>query len=178
MSIAMGGSEASLRYRPTGAYDVDPTLGSTATPGFAEYAGFYSSYRVVSSKAKFAFTQNGSSPLVAISVPLNADPGAAPVFATIAAWASNPYQKHKAIPPVGAPTSVLISTMSTEKIYGSKMVYFDDNFSSPVNTVPVNNWWWAIGIICSPVAAVATNINTVIDIDMDVEFFDRRVLTS
>jgi hypothetical protein len=38
------GFAASIRFRNE-AYDVDPALGSTAMPGFAEFAAFYARYR-------------------------------------------------------------------------------------------------------------------------------------
>jgi hypothetical protein len=174
----IGQDVGSLRYRPSGAFDVDPLLGSTATPGFAEWASIYASYRVVQSTALIQFSQTGSQPVTAILVPLNADPGATPSFVTVSSWVGNPYQKSSLLPNIGGPLTSLSMTMSTEKIFGSKMVYFDDNFSSLVTAVPANNWWWALGIIISPAATVVFNVNVYIKIAIDIEFFDRKVLLS
>jgi hypothetical protein len=178
ISFVIGDTVHAKRWRPTAAFDVDPLLGSTATPGFAEFSTFYSSYRVTSSNFRAEFTQTSTVGLTAIIVPLNADPGATPTFTTAASWASLPFAKHKMLPPAGSPTVTLSQSMSTEKIFGSDMVYFDDNFASLVTTVPNNNWYWAIGVIASPAVGGLVNVNFMADIELGIEFYDRIALTS
>jgi hypothetical protein len=167
------------RYRPTSAYDVDPLLGSTATPGFNEWAAFYSNYRVTMSKIRIRFS-NASTLQGALVVicPLNADPGASPSGATVSSWIESPYSKHDIVGTAGSSPTTLTCEMSTEKLFGSKMVYFDDNFTSLVTTNPVNNWYWGLGAI-GPLAPASTqNIQTLIDIELGVEFFSRKILAS
>jgi hypothetical protein len=71
----------------------------------------------------------------------------------------------------------LSTRMSTEKIFGSKAVYFDDNFSSLVTTIPANNWYWFIGVIAATtVASSALTVTISVEIELDVEFFCRKEL--
>jgi len=166
---------ASSRYRPSAAYDVDPLIASTATPGFAECAAFYSNYRVTTSTAVVRFVNPSTTVgIQAILVPLNQDPGAVPGAGVIASWPSNPYCKTKVLGCGGSKAETLSCSMSTEKIFGSKMIYFDDNFASLVTGVPANNWWWAVAVIAP--AATTAFVTVEFEINMGVEFFSRKEL--
>jgi hypothetical protein len=91
----------------------------------------------------------------------------------------NPYKILKMIGANGAPPVKLQKHMSTEKIFGSKMVYFDDNFSSLTNNNPANNWFWAVGILAPlPIATTAWVLTSLIVITLEVEFFARKELLS
>lgn len=166
-----------VRYRPSGAQDLDPLVGATTTPGFAEFATLYGSYRVFESSMK-VITANSSNTTTCTSllVPLNNDPGAAPSLATVTAWGGNPYSRRKLVPFLGGPNATVNNHMTTERIYGSKMIYFDDNFSSPVTTIPANNWYWALGWIAN--APPAANVTLVVEVTLKikVEFYSRPVL--
>jgi hypothetical protein len=165
------------RYRPSAAYDVDPVAASTATPGFSEFSSFYNNYRVTCSRATIRFV-NPSAAVGAqvVLCPLNADPGASVASPTVAAWVSNPYAKTKLLGCGGSKSETLSCFMSTEKIYGSKMVYNDDNFSSLVSTVPVNNWYWGLGVLIPSIGTVS--ITTDIIIEMGIEFYSRKMLVA
>jgi len=166
-----------IRFSPTSAFDVDPTVGSTAMSGYNELAAFYGSYRVLMSKCKIEVINNsGTVPIMCILVPLNVDPGPSPTSFVIQEWKEQPYSKSKCSNLVGAPNTVISSKMTTEKIYGSKTVYFDDNFASPTNTIPANNWWWAIGLFTN--AVIAGPINIAVTIDVGTEFYDRKFLAA
>lgn len=165
------------RYRPSSAFDIDPLLGSTATPGFTELAAFYSNYRVTSSRCKFIFSNTSSvQGCVVVVLPLNVDPGSTPSLATVQSWIEQPYAKIKCCGNSGSPAVTISSDMSTEKIFGSKMVYLDDNFQSLVTTNPVNNWYWAVGAMSPLAPASAQTVNVLIDIEIGVEFFSRKAL--
>lgn len=169
------------RYRPSAAYDVDPVLASTSTPYFAEFAAIYTTYRVTSSKITLKMTSQSNATgqgILVVLCPLNIDPGASPSGATVTSWIAQPYAVKGMLGTAGSPELILTQSMSTERIYGSKMVYFDDNFSSAVTTVPTNNWYWAIGSITATVPATAQVMNLFIQIQMDVEFYGRRVLAA
>jgi hypothetical protein len=180
LSIIVGNQAIGARYRPTAAYDIDPALGSTATPGFSELAAFYSNYRVTTSKLVLeASNQSSAQGAMIVLCPLNADPGAAPSLGTVQSWIEQPYAEIKAMGTAGSPAVHIEKTISTEKIFGSKMVYFDDAFTSLVTTNPTNNWYWAIGAI-SPLAVAGSTltVNTLIEIYIGIEFFSRKVLSS
>jgi len=166
---------ASARFRPSSAFDVDPLIGGTAMAGFTELAGLYASYRVLSSKIIVeAVNTSAANPVSLMVCPVNIDPGASPISSYVLALREQPYGKFKMLGLSGCPPTRLNSVMSTEKIYGSKSTLFDDNFSSPSNSSPANNWFWVvagfIGVLDPSLSWLQVNI------DVDVEFFDRQYL--
>jgi len=177
LAITVGNTATALRYRPTAVFDVDPLLGGTSVPGFTEMAALYTGYRVVGSKITLSAVGLDARPIAFGIVPLNFDPGASPALATIQSWLMNPYHKYLLTGGSGSPPKILSKYMSTERIFGSKQVYFDDNFTSIVTSVPNNNWFWAIFLV-APGPVVTTNQSTTVDIkiSMDIEFFNRKAL--
>lgn len=176
LTIAAGAAGVARRWQPSGAYDIDPLLGSTATPGFAEFAAFYDQYRVTVSRIRVEISNTSTTPCQATVVPLNADPGASPTLNTIQSWPNQSYAKVVQVPGIGAPPVRMDCEMSTEKIFGSKQVYFDDNFMSLTNTVPTNNWFWAVGLATNAFVGSATTYDVAIYIDIGCEFFARKQL--
>lgn len=174
ISIAPSSIAAGIRLQPSGAFDVDPALGSIATVGFAEWAAFYDHYRVHASTISVRFANTSTQPLMCVIVPLNADPGALPSSLVIDTWQQQPYNKHKLLASAGGPPVNLFQRMTTAKIFGDPMVLVDENFQSLTTTVPVNNWYWGIGVL-TPLT-ISGSIDTVIQvtITMDVEFFSRK----
>lgn len=174
LSLAASTS-ANYRWRPTGAFDVDPALGGTAMAGFAELSGFYASYRVYSSRIKATIANPSAvSPITLIVVPLNADPTNAMTTTNIIACVENPYAQAKCSSLVGGPATTIVSSMSTQKIFGDPSVFYDHNFSSLVGAVPANNWFWNVAILAP--AFIATAVTLYVTVDVDVEFFDRTFL--
>jgi hypothetical protein len=164
-----------VRYTPSNAYDLDPSLGSTASPGFTELAAFYSTYRVTCSYIVVRFADPSTIiPISCVVLPLNIDPGGSPSIATIISWRSNPYAR-VGTTISGAPLAELKNFMTTNKIFGNDMTFFDDNFASPTNGAPTNNWFWGIGVYSQ--ANIATNpVRLDVQISVGVEFFNRKEL--
>jgi len=179
--IPTGSQSAAYRWRPTNAFDIDPTVGSTAAAGFTEFAAFYTSYRVLGSSIVVS-TQNPSSTLAAsmVVVPLNLDPTGTPSATVINSWASNSYGKHKLIGFSGALATTLKCSISTEKIYGSLTSRFDDNFIGLTSgsVAPANNWFWALGLIADGVLGSNLPISVETTIKIRCEFFDRKQLNT
>lgn len=176
MTIPAGQQVYARRWRPSSVYDVDPLIGSTTVVGFTEMATLYFRYRVLRSKIRIRCANQSSVPVNSIILPLNADPTSSPSTATVQSWFNNPYSKLKLVPAAGAPTVDSIASMSTEKIYGSKSVYFDDDFAALTNSSPVNNWYWGVAIAAADPAAAAINVVVELDFQIDCEFFTRRNL--
>jgi len=163
---------SNVRFRPTAAFDVDPTVGSTAMAGFAELATLYTSYRVLSSHIRVeAITTSVANPPTIIVGCQNTDPGAALSAANVIATKEQPYSQYKMLGLSGSPPMVISNKMSTEKIYGSKAVLFDDNFSSLVTSTPNNNWFWSI---CGYQTVFDPNLTWLsVTFEVDCEFYDR-----
>jgi hypothetical protein len=171
-----------LYYTPTSAYDVDPTVGSTAMPGFSEMATFYSTYRVVKSGLKVDAILPSTDGIpgnscIMVIVPLNASPTAS-TYLNVVGWRGNTYSQSRLLPITANPVR-LAASMTTEKIYGSRAIYYDDNFASPVTTVPNNNWYWGIGFTSDALPPLATfDVSVYVQVDADVEFFARKRLNA
>jgi hypothetical protein len=177
VTISAGASSQSVRFRPTSAFDIDPTLGSASIPGYNELAAVYSAYRVTTSKIVVRVSPGGASvPAMTVLLPLNSDPGSGAALAVIQSWLGNPYSKKKVVGTPGSPVILLVNSMSTEKIYGSKMVYMDDNFSALTNATPTNNWYWALGMFSTSPVSGTSVYYVEFDIQIAVEFYDRKEL--
>jgi hypothetical protein len=186
LTITSGNVFTAYRWYPSALFDVDPLLGSTTVVGFSELSNFYYYYRVLASRFTCAVASNyiaqGTGALAATStsfvvVPLNADPGSSPSQATVDSWFNNPYNKHRLIGAPGSRPEKFVSKMSTEKIFGSKMVYTDDNFASLVSTIPNNNWYWACAVrstTAAPASGYTYSFQT--DMEFDCEFYSRKPL--
>jgi len=174
LSLAASNS-ANYRWRPTGAFDIDPALGGTSMAGFAECAQFYATYRVSKSKLKVtASNPSAVTPVTLVVLPMNADPTNAFSTANVIASIGNPYAKTKNLGLLGAPPISITDSMTTVKIFGDSEVFFDHNFTSLVTTVPANNWFWNV-CLYSP-AFIANAFNLQIEMEVDIEFYDRIFL--
>jgi len=169
-------TQASVRFAPSNAFDIDPVIASTAMSGFDELAGLYQRYRVLSSTIEVE-TINPSTlyPVLTFVTPVNNDPGASPSATILQSMRENAYSVSKTCGLAGGPITLVANKMSTEKIFGSKMSLFDDAFQSLVTTSPTNNWWWVI-VAYSP-QFITNSVQSIITIEVDVEFFDRIAIT-
>lgn len=174
--VPAGSATAAYRFRPTAAYDVDPALGSTAMPGYAELSALYASYRVVQSRLRVSLVSPTSGTATAVCVPMNEDIGASPTALVIDSLVGTPYNQYKVVPAAGGPPANFDILMSTEKMFGSKAVYFDDAFASLVSTIPANNWFWVVALILPAIVGGAQGYTFMVRLDIDVEFFQRRFL--
>jgi len=165
------------RFQPTGAFDIDPSIGGTVPPGFAEMALLYNSYRVKGSRITVEASNTAPAQAVQLTVfPTNVDPGASPSGTFITSARENPYAISKMCAPVGGQAVKIVTNMSTQKMFGNPMTNYDDNFSALVNAIPVNNWYWII-VFYSPATIASTYpfLMSVL-IEVDIEFYDRKFL--
>jgi len=170
-------TNASVRFRPTGLFDVDPLVGGSNLAGFLELAALYSHYRVLSSKIDIRCSNASTSDFVIFRLgPLNADPGVTPSAAFFLALSEQPYVKTGVCSMIGAPPLNMVNTMSTEKIFGSRSSLFDDNFEALTTAVPNNNWYWIVA--ASALRTIAQNVDVFMTITCDTEFYGRTYLQS
>jgi hypothetical protein len=177
-TIPNAGQAVSIRLRPSAAFDIDPLLGGTSMPGFTELAALYATYRVTWSRIRVKFTpgSNTTTPVLVCLVPLNVDLGSTPSATTLVSLPDQTYAKSAVLGLPGSPTIELSSEMTTDKIYGSPMVFVDDNFASLVTTVPTNNWFWNISGLTSVILGAAQTYYIEFVVEVGVEFYDRKQL--
>jgi len=161
---------ANVRYNPAFAYDVDPLIGSTAAPGFTEWAAIYRFYRVIGSKINVAFSNLETFPVEAIICPLNYDP-TANVSPGVFIYASLLSKKTALGPLTGNGVATLTHSMTTEHIGGTKWLGVNDDYCAPTTGgAPNKSWFWFVGTF-----GTSNGVNGVacsIDVDMTIEFFE------
>lgn len=171
-------SFAAVRFQPSGAFDIDPTASGIRPAGFDELSAFYSSYRVSKSACVVEVVCTASTSVVqATLLPTNLDPGATPVASYITSSREQPYAISKMCSSQGGPVTKLSRSMSTQKIFGSPMTKYDDNFSALINSIPVNNWFWVLTLYSLSTIPSVTPILVNVFIEIDIDFYDRRFLT-
>jgi len=161
----------SIRYTPTNAFDVDPVLGSTSMPGFAELGAIYRFYRINKFKVKLsAGNREAFVNCICLAV-LNFDPGA-----NTANW-QNYFSSRDSVkkymgPLTGACTTELAISGSVASEGGSNTrVMVNDAYSALTSGAPSNNMWIFIGThAVGNAQAAGVEVSTQIDIELD--FFE------
>jgi hypothetical protein len=161
-------------FIPSNAYDIDPLLASTAMPGFAEFASFYSHYRVLGARVSIEASTTSTVAPVMLTVLATNRIQTALSITDFVHWRSNPHGFSKTLAPTGGPMVRHQRNYSTEQIYGSKEVLYESEFAADVTTSPVNNWYLYIVNYMFPSTSSNTYVN--ITIEPDIEFFERKVL--
>lgn len=163
---------ANVRFTPSFAYDVDPTIGSTSMPGFTEYAAIYSLYRTRSSMIKVYYSNADAFPTICYVCPLNADPGAnnvSPVFME----SSTLVKKVILGPLTGSGVGELTYRMATSTLTGIRDPQVTDDYcGSTSGGSPTNNWYWAVGIF--GFSNFVSGVRCVIDVEIELEFFELK----
>lgn len=164
-------------FTPTFLYDVDPVIGSTAVPGFTEYAAFYRQYVLISSRCTFRVMNNEAFPLLAFIVPTNGAPTANQSLSTTFTQLAQPVCVTKAIGAVtGNGIGTLVHEYRTSNFAGAHDVTGDPAyFGATSGGSPTNNWYWNIGYT-SGLAGTAAGALVQVTIELDTEFFEIAVV--
>jgi len=165
-----GVQHTSARWEPTFVYDVDPVLGSTSVPGFAELGTMYRRYRVNSFRYYASFSNLEAFPALFWTCPVNNDPGAN--TAIFQAFQSSIYSKKKMVGALtGNGVCVLKGTVSVAEFGGLAAALVDDSTSaSTTGTAPANNIWLAVGM--STNSNLTSGFLISIDFDIDMDFYE------
>lgn len=170
----VGNTATNVRFIPTYAYDVDPTVGSTAMPGFTEWAGMYRFYRVVSADAELHFSNSEAFTMTAYACPANSDPGANYSAATSVTYLANPLGRSTDLGPL---TGNGIGKMRLKGIgvrdYGGSWNPMNaDNYSgSTGGGAPANNFYITVGTVGTAVGTAA-GCSCTIKLYITLDFFE------
>lgn len=172
-----GGGGVARRWTPNGAYDVDPVLGSTATPGFDEYAVFYDYYRVTSYRYEIDVANKEAFPLVVIVLNTNTDPGT-----TITNWVQYSAQEYCSSKILSATTGgsdskTFRGAYTVAQVLGSIVPETDDLYSALTSAVPADLIWLGLGIDVPGNTVLFTDlgIDFNIKIYMNIRFYGRKI---
>jgi len=176
-SLATGTNVSSVRFTPNSAYDVDPVLGSTSTPGFSEWATLYGFYRVVAFSYKVDFVNTETTRSCAVyTVATNADPGTSLSYIA----GANPMSKMTVLAPLsGQNRASLSGSHKVADILGSDAPETADSYRATVAASPADLVWLGCGAqTLSGNSFTTGNVEVLISITMFVRFYDRSYKTS
>jgi len=166
-----GFTYANVRFTPTSAYDVDPTLGSTAMPGFSELSGIYRFYRVRHFMARAMFSNLDAATTGTVYLtPTNIDPGAN--ASPNQPYISNRRAKTYIIGPLNGNgvSKALVVRTGPDDFGGVVWTGQLDSYCAGVASTPNNNIYVAAG--CQMNTAMTAGVNMDIMINIQVEFFE------
>lgn len=174
-----GSRNAGQRYHTNAPYDVDPILGSSASPGFAEIAALYHFVRAIGVKVTLQLLCNEVFPVNVYAIHSNNDLGTGGTVAL--QQAGNPLCQTIMLAPSGhGGMRTLHSKHTICQVVGSKAPLTDDNYRSLTNSVPADLTWFGFYIDAGPVNTLTVNkgVNFTIRIEMDLLFYGRNILTA
>jgi len=170
------GNFASKTLVANGIYDVDPSLGSTSTAGFAELAALWGSFRVHKTRVKVDFNNNDTQPyIVAVGF-------ATQQSHTVNSWNSstygNDYIKTFTVSGKGGQDRKQFrATQDLAAVIGDRDYYFSDvSYVGTAGSNPTSEVSFLLGT-----AAAASGTNGVfayVELTFFVEFFNRLKLSS
>ncbi len=162
------------KVNANGAYDPDPASGTTVPSGFAQLAAIYQTYRPYRGRIRVeVINPDPAVPVTVVVCPTNLDQvGSAN---RVIQLVQQPYAVKGIVSTQGSPPLILANEMTTEKLYGSPTTRYDDYFSALTNNNPANIWHWMIGFYAPAVHSVSAVVCNIF-IEMDIEFYDRKVL--
>ena len=179
-NISGQGYYATTIYRGNGLFDPEQQVGGQQPLGYDQLTSFYQRYRVYACKLfvrVHSLGGTGTTPYYVAVVPFIGTTYAATPWITDIA--EQPYTRFKTRNQYDSNPSIK-HCMSTAKIYGvnKSTIKNDDLFSSPVSTLPTNQWSYLISIgNLNQAASASTNYMLELSLTYYCEFYERRNLT-
>lgn len=175
---AVGASPSLACFRGNGPYDPYQTGIGSQPVGYDEWCAFYSRYRVHGSKCKVDIL-NLNTNTANSSVMFTLIPSASVLTSALnpVEIAQNRYGKYVLLSPSsgGYSPRIISNYMSTKKILGVKSIN-PDEYSSPVNTFPVEQWFWNIQALNINFVPQTFDCVSIITVTYYMEFFGRKEL--
>jgi len=163
-----------VRFRPTSAYDIDPTIASTPMAFFAEFAAMYTYYRVTAFRAKCNFANLDTTQAALVYMfPINSDPGVNYSVAQAQDYLANPITKSKMLGlGTGSSSGTLNVSTSVARYAGAWDENTFDVYCGLTSgaSLPTNNVYVTVGLLSAGNIAVGVTFDTMIDVD--IEFFE------
>jgi len=161
------------RWTPNAPYDVDPTLGSTSTPGFSEWAGFYSYVRCEKYEIEATVVNLDTSALDVYFVHSNTDPGT--VGTNYQQYATAAFGKTIGLSPKGGmDRATYRQKVNVGALVGGVDVSTDDSFRALTSTTPADLVYFGIGAQTMTGGNMVTGLGYTFNIRMWCKFYGRK----
>lgn len=159
-------------YHTNAAYDVDPSVGSTETYGFDEYAAIYSYYRVIGYSYEVTVINPMDYPLMAYILNTNID--ASGVGTNYGLYSTNPHCKSKLISTIGTCNrQTFKGSHNISEICGTPAIETADSFRSVTSGVPSDLTW--ITVAGTTLGGADITFQYDLKLIMHVRFYGREV---
>jgi hypothetical protein len=164
----------SLRFT-SNAYDVDPSLGSTAMTGFAEYATIYSRFRTLDMSYDFTVVNLDAVGKEVISGFLTASVAATALGSN---YAENPYWKRKMIATSqGTSLCNMKGSLAVAKLFGTTQALHDDLFVGTTTSSTLSaNATMNVYIGCNSPIVPVNGFTVSGSVTLNIHFFRRNAL--
>jgi len=164
---------AAKSYHSNGAYDVDPSLGSTETYGFDEYAALYTYYRVIGYSYEVTFVNRENAPMLAYVVNSNVD--AAAIGTAFYLYSTNPHCQSKLISNVSPNMHTFRGRFTISQITGTPACETADTYRALVTALPSDLTW--LTLAAETIGGSSSVINCIYDLKlkMHIRFYSREV---
>jgi len=138
------GGVVAKSFHTNAAYDVDPSVGSTETLGYDEYAALYSYYRVIGYSYQVTAINLTEQPVL-FSV-INAGLDATTQGSNFSLYATNPYCKSQLCPPIynTGNTHVFRGSHTCAQFVGTPTIETADSFRAITSGIPSDLTWITI----------------------------------
>jgi len=163
-------------FRMNSSYDVDTTLGSSAVPGFAEWANFYANYRVWRTRVRIEGQASGGSAGSVATVAIVPQAYTSTIPSNASTWSVQPYSAKKT---VSMYTSGGTNFFKIDKTFNipsllhvsTNQFLNEANYSANTSSNPSTQVYWAATVLGVGTTSVTTIFFQVYQ-SMLVEFFN------
>jgi len=163
------------QWNPNCAYDIDPALGSTETPGFDEYAKLYGFYRVIG----YNWSARCTNTQAAIPVEIYAFNTNLPLLTTALDVVSGaPYNKRTTLGIAGSgrDSAILKGRVVLSELIGTVAVESADSYRAPTSGTPADRVYLTIAASLQGTHANFTQDGVIVEITITpwIRFYDRE----
>jgi hypothetical protein len=164
-------------------YDVDPSLGSTATQGHSEMSALYNRCRVLAYEAEVQVCNIGVWPTTVVVLHRNTNASAAGGSAvSFDPYIGNPLAQHTLLTHVygSAMHHVFKSKHTIAKVVGSSSPLTADSYQSLVNAIPTDTTYLEIGAtIHNPAGTyLIDGVAVLVTLRMKTRYYERKQFTT
>jgi len=163
---------AAKSFYTNAAYDVDPSIGSTETYGFDEYAAIYSYYRVVSYTYQITITNPNDYAMNVYILNTNTDPNVS--GSRFDLYSTNPYCKSRLLGFKAPDSCTFRGRHRISQITGTPTSETADSFRALTTGIPTDLTWFTVAAEClSPATSISFSYD--LRLHMSVRFYSREV---
>jgi hypothetical protein len=172
-----GFNTASIQLNANGVFDVDPSLASTAVPGFAEYATLYNKYRVKKVRSTCTFVNREAFPVI---INLGFDRDFYSANSKTQASFESENQKTMILPANQSGSPITLRMVRTDaQMIGDLEAEGSANWANFVTGNPASLFFTSIAASVANLGAVFV-LGLVVrwEVEFDVEFYDAKHLVA